>query len=239
LQPAKPFDQAAAVSVNKINYTLVVYPEAWVRFLASDDNNSTVVLLRNPLMVHRSRTRYVRTIKPQRTAWLSAPKLAREMIELLAITWQLPNAMIAFHEHGLTDQYQHLLVDRLGLTPADTIRPERCQTCGSALDQRRRSSDDPNAWLFCPTCERFIEGEGSYNYLRKENDLDTYKAQETDARNDDVVKILRDAIGDVPIDLFLDGAHWSSEGSIAMRAALNDDADRWKSVPLNEILYPY
>ncbi len=239
LKPTKPFGQVGIVSVNKINYTLVAYPEAWAQFLANDDNSSTVVLLRNPMMVHRSRTRYVNTTKPQRTAWLNAHKLAREILELLAMTWRLPNAVIAFHEHGLTDHYRDLLVNRLGLDPSAAVQPDRCQTCGTALDQRRRSRDDPSAWLFCPTCERFIEGEGSYNYLRKEDDLNAYRAQEADARSDDLIKILRDAVGDTPTDLFLDGAHWSNDGPDALRTALDGDADRWRSVPLNEILYPY
>ncbi|MBN2561964.1 MAG: hypothetical protein JXQ75_13650 [Phycisphaerae bacterium] len=238
LKPVKPLERASIVSLNKVNYTLVVYPEAWGRFLAADGNSKTVVLLRNPLMIHRSRLAYVRRTKPQRVRWLEPQQLAREMVELFALTWRLPRATIAFHERGLIDRHKSLL-DELGLSGSRDVAPNACPSCGGRLDRRRRSDDDPNEWLFCQTCRRFIGGEGDYNYIRREDDIEGYRRQEVQARNDDVMAVLRQRLGDGLVDLFCDGAHWTNEGRQAVRDALNRDADRWRAVPLNEMLYPY
>ncbi|MFQ5429784.1 MAG: hypothetical protein ACE5E1_05685 [Phycisphaerae bacterium] len=238
-KPTKRFEAARIVCLNKVNYTLVAYPGAWVRFLAADNRTRTIVLLRNPLMIHQSRLRFVRTRKPQRTRWTDPHQLGRELLELLAMAWRLPEATIVFHEAALADGYAGFLQDRLDLKREEKSAPESCPDCDARLRVRRRESDDPNDWLFCPSCQRFIEGEGEYNFLRREEDLEHYRRQEAEARDPTVLSALRESVGTTVVDFFLDGRHWTSAGPTALRQALDAQPDRWRPIRLDEILYPY
>ena len=239
LRPLKPLEQAKVIAVNKVNYSLVSYPEAWAKFLSDDVQSRTIVLLRNPLMVHQSRLAYVRGTKPQRTRWLDPRQLARELAELLALAWHLPQAEVVFHERGLVDRYRQLLTGPLGLTTSGEIVIEDCPTCGGGLERRQRHADPASIWLYCTGCAKFAEGAGNYNYIRRPDDPQRYRRQEASLRNDDTIGILTESLGRGPIDLFLEGQHWSDDGSQALRDCLNRDADRWRAVPLNDTLYPY
>ncbi len=239
LKPAKTISAESTLAINKLNYTVVSWPESWVRFLSDDSNSSTVSLLRNPFMVHQSRVRFVRREKPQRTAWLDPRHLVRELMELLAMTWRLPDASIAFHERGLTDHHASLLEGNLGLVTTNRRVPANCDTCGTVLERHRRVPDDDNDWPFCPSCRRFVEGEGGYNFLRVESDLEAYRREERAALDDAVLVAMRAAIGRRPVEFFVDGGHWAQDGERSLRDILGRDPDRWCKVRLDEILYPY
>lgn len=239
LKPTKSLESARCVCTNKVNYTLITYPESWIKFLTTDPTAHTVILLRNPLMVHRSRLRFVHARKPQRRRWLDPQQLARELLELLAMTWHLRESTIVFHEQSLVDGYLNLLRNHLDLVPSTRTVPDVCPDCGCALQIRPRFEVDGADWLHCGECDRFIEGEGHYNYVRCEDDIKEYQEQERGALDASVIQVLREMVGSEIIDLFIDGIHWTDDGRRAIRQALNDDADRWRAVPLNEILYPY
>ncbi len=241
LKPKKPLADARALCVNKVNYTLVTYPEVWVRFLSEDRHAATLILLRNPFMIHRSRVQFVRDRKPQRTRWLDPAQLARELLELLAAAWRLPESFIVIHEHGLEDRHAHVLLE-MGLAPVEQSaagRPESCHRCGMALTRKPRLTGDSHEWLFCPRCEQFIEGEGHYNFLRDDSDVDAYRQSETDALDDRLARELRARLGCGVVEFFAGGAHWTDHAGQTFRRLIEQEADRWEQVPLNEILYPY
>lgn len=241
LKPFKSPFESPVWSFNKVNYALQVYPEAWVEFLRTDANTSALLLLRHPLMIHQSRVRYVRDKKPQRTRWLNPEQLAREWLELLAAAWRLPNAILVFHEHALIDNHDETLRNALDLVPRHQCSPTHCQVCRAILIEKKRTTADENPWLYCPSCERFIEGEGDYNFLRTESNVERCRSEErnVDAELKSVAAVLSDVLGRQAVDFFREGGHWEPNAAAEFRPILNADADRWNRVPLNEILYPY
>lgn len=240
LKPQKPAFDTGTWSFNKVNYTLVSYPEGWAQFLNRDSQSRTLLLLRHPLMIHRSRVQYVQSKKPQRRRWLDAGQLAREFCELLALAWRIPAADIVFHEQSLDDNYHALLSSRLALEPTEA-RPEACPACRGPIEGRARASDRGRHWLFCAACDQFIEGEGDYNFLRREEDVERCRFDERQSLQQyaDVQGALCEAMGRPIVEFFANGEHWSSQAAGAFRALIDADADRWRHVPLNEILYPY
>ncbi len=240
LKPGKPAFDTACWSFNKVNYTLVSYPEAWVEFLRRDSASTAIVLLRHPLMVHHSRVQYVQSRKRQRVRWLAVDQLAREYRELLAIAWRLEGARFVFHEQAIAGNYEAFLRHDLRLIPRDGI-PSQCPACAGPLDQRARPDDGGRTWLYCEGCSRFIEGEGDYNFIRRESDTSRYREHENAYRDKYRVELncLKEALGAAVIDFFAQGRHWETDAPATMQPLLSADADRWAGVPLNEILYPY
>ncbi len=241
LKPAKPAFDCPVWSFNKVNYALQVYPEAWIDFLNKDGDSRTLILLRHPLMIHQSRVRYVREKKPQRVRWLDPAQLAREWLELLAAAWRISNAAVVFHEHALVDNHDAFLRQTLDLVPEAAHTPTHCPACRDELARRPRHPSDPQEWLFCPRCDRFVEGEGDYNFLRSESDAERYRESEREALSQfgECAGTLGAAIGREAVQFFADGRHWLPDAPTEFQSLLNASADRWRSVPMNEILYPY
>lgn len=241
LKPFKSPFESPVWSFNKVNYALQVYPEAWVEFLRTDANTTALILLRHPLMIHQSRVRYVQDKKPQRTRWLNPEQLAREWLELLAAAWRLPDALFVFHEHTLIDNHDETLRKSLDLVPRHRMAPTHCHVCRAILIEQKRTPVEEHPWLYCPSCNRFIEGEGDYNFLRTESSVEKCRTQERTAGAEfkSVAAVLSDILGRQVVEFFQDGRHWESNAAAQFRPILNNDADRWNRVPLNEILYPY
>lgn len=245
LPPAKPLDGLAYVTLNKINYALRCYPRDWLYRAAGDPACRSILLVRNPFEVHRSRINYVNRHKPQRVRWTQVEQLARDWREFARVAVDLLESgrgRIILHERsaedraGFVQRVSALAGEKLIDESADV--PSVCARCGGALTRKRRYDYDPNDWLHCPVCDLFAEGFGNYNYIRQaaREDFGAWKGR---CRVDELAREFRPWMGERLLDFFLADEHLKPGAEATLADILRADRPRYADVPLDDILYPY
>lgn len=246
LQPPKGGDRAPEVlCLNKVNYALPCPPGVWLEWLLAREDARAIVLVRHPRAILRSRRRWTATRTPQRTGWLLADRLAREWSELCRFAGELlptGRAVVRFHEllarrpERVGRTLGELFPGMGGAGSASAAEPDACPACGGELRRVRRFDWDPNEWLRCAACGRYVEGPGQFNRLRTAEPPPPPGWSDADA---DVSWMPPEMLG--LCDAVADGAFEADPDAAdaAFGELLRRDADRWCSIPMDDLLYPY
>lgn len=245
LPPAKPPAGLRYVSLNKINYALRCYPQDWLYRAASDPRCWSILLVRNPFEIHRSRINYVRRHKAQRVRWLAVEQLARDWREFARVAIELiekGRGRIFLHERtaedraGFVGQVSELAGEAFVDELADV--PTVCARCGGPLARKKRYDWDVNDWLWCPKCDLFAEGFGNYNYIREaaKEDFANWKSR---CGVEELIGEFRPWLGEKLLEFCLADGHLKAGGERVLADLLLADRSRYADVPLDDILYPY
>ena len=233
------------ISLNKINYALRCYPQDWLYRAGSNPRCRSILLLRNPFEVHRSRINWVKRHKPQRVRWLAVEQLARDWRELARIAVELiekNRGRLFLHERTAGDRAEFVrqISGLVGKPMADEMAdiPTSCARCGELLARKKRYEWDINDWLWCPGCNLFAEGFGNYNYIREaaKEDLENWKSR---CDTDSLIAEFRPWLGEKLLEFFLADEHLKVGGELVLSNLLLSARSHYADVPLDDILYPY